>query len=491
MKTYDVLVVGAGTAGQTAAYELRAHGLEVALADNSGRPGGVCALAGCQAKKYFYEVTETVARAQHLTGKGIQTSAVGDWSAILDRKNAFTVNIPDNTINGLYEAGVDYHEGTVRFIDADAIAVDDARLKPRYVILATGAMPMPLSFEGSRHLLTSDQFLDLRELPRRIVFVGGGFISFEFAHFAARLGPPGRQITVLEAATHPLGPFDGEMVDLLVAASADEGVDIRCNLQIESIDQQGESYNVHLADGSTIGADMVVHGAGRVPNLASLALDQAGVAYGRRGITTDARMRTTHPRVFAIGDCAATPQLARVADYEASVAAANIIAAINGGKPRTIDYQAVPAILFSYPQLAMVGQTEDALVRAGAPYIKSAARNLRWPTYRRIGMKHAAYKILVDPDRHILGAHFLSDNAAGLVNAVKQAMLNGQTVDDFYDQSVMSPYPSRESDIVYMIKPLLKTDGKTKTASEALSSLKAGLKHQSGDKGPGIEGDGR
>jgi glutathione reductase (NADPH) len=246
------------------------------------------------------------------------------------------------------------------------------------------------------------------------------------------------------------------MVDLLVTASADDGIDIRCNLQIESIDRQGDAYTVHLAYGSTIGADMVVHGAGRVPNIASLALSKAGVEHNRRGITTDARMRTTHPRIFAVGDCAATPQLARVADYEALVAATNILAETSGGKPRAIDYQAVPAILFSYPQLGMVGQTEDALKQADTPYIKGAAKNLRWPTYRRIGMEHAAYKILVDPNQHILGAHFLSDNAAGLVNTVKQAMLNDQTVDDLYYQSIMTPYPSRESDLSYMLKPLLK-----------------------------------
>jgi glutathione reductase (NADPH) len=189
MRTYDVLVVGSGTADQTAAHELRGHGLEVALADNSGRPGGVCALAGCQVKKYFYEVTETVARAQHLIGRGIKTSPVGDWAAILDRKNAFTVNVPGNTINGLNGAGIDYYEGSARFIDSDTIAVEDEPFKPRYVVLATGAMLMPLPFDGSHHLFTSDQFLDLRGLPRRIVFIGGGFISFEFAHFAARLGP--------------------------------------------------------------------------------------------------------------------------------------------------------------------------------------------------------------------------------------------------------------------------------------------------------------
>ena len=455
MKTVDALVVGAGTAGQTAAYELRSQGLDVALADNSDRPGGVCALAGCQAKKYFYEATETVARAQHLMGKGIQTPSVGDWAAILNRKNAFTAKVPGNTVDGLREAGIDYHEGTVRFVDADTIVVGEKRLDSRYIVLATGAEPMRIPIDGSRHLFTSDQFLDLEELPRRIVFIGGGFISFEFAHFAARLGPPGRQITVLEAAARPLGAFDGEMVDLLAAASADEGIDIRCRQQIEALDRQEDGYSVRLADGSTIVADMVVHGAGRTPSIGSLALDRAGVTYGKRGIETDDRMRTSHPRVFAVGDCAATPQLARVADREALVAAANIVAEIKGGATETIDYQAVPAVLFSYPQLAMVGKTEDALVEAGIPFTKNAARHLRWPTYRRVGMEHAAYKILVDSHRKIVGAHFLSDNTTGLVNTVRQAMLNGQSVDDLYSQSIMTPYPSRESDIIYMLKPLV------------------------------------
>jgi glutathione reductase (NADPH) len=116
VKTYDVIIVGAGTAGQTAAYELKAHGLDVALADTSGRPGGVCALAGCQAKKYFYEVTEAVARSQHLVGKGIQTPSVGEWASILNQKNAVTANIPDITVNGFCKSGIDYHEGTVRSV---------------------------------------------------------------------------------------------------------------------------------------------------------------------------------------------------------------------------------------------------------------------------------------------------------------------------------------------------------------------------------------
>ena len=315
---------------------------------------------------------------------------------------------------------------------------------------------MPLPIDGSHHFLTSDQFLDLRELPPRIVFIGGGFISFEFAHFAARLAPKNRQIAILEAAPRPLGSFDRDMVDLLVAASADEGIDIRCNQRIGSVDRQANAYSIHLADGSTIGADMVVHGAGRTPNLEPLALNKAGVDHDKRGIQTDEQMRSTHSRIFAIGDCAATPQLARVADYEALVAATAILAELKGGSFRAMDYRAVPAILFTYPQLAMVGKTEEALVQSGTPFTKSAAQKLRWPTYKRIGMVHAAYKILVDSNQQILGAHFLSDNTAGLINTVKQAMLNSQTVDDLYYQSIMTPYPSRESDITYMLRPLLK-----------------------------------
>jgi glutathione reductase (NADPH) len=120
-----------------------------------------------------------------------------------------------------------------------------------------------------------------------------------------------------------------------------------------------------------------------------------------------------------------------------------------------MDYDAVPAILFTYPQYGMVGKTEDALKQTGRAYRKSFARNLNWPTYRRVGLKHAAYKLLIDADNKILGAHIISDHAAGVINTIKQAMINETTVDDLYRQTLVSPYPTRESDLSYMLKPLL------------------------------------
>jgi glutathione reductase (NADPH) len=202
----------------------------------------------------------------------------------------------------------------------------------------------------------------------------------------------------------------------------------------------------------------VVHGAGRVAAIDDLELDAGDVAFTRRGITVDHAMRTSNPRVFAVGDCADTIQLARVADYEGYVAAKNILAAVEGGEGALIDHRRVPTVLFTYPQYAMVGATEDALKTDGVRYYKNSDKKIGWPTYKRVGLEYAAFKVMVDDENHLLGAHIISDNAAGLINTFKQAMIDGKTADELFWDNVMSPYPSRESDIIYMLKPFFEDD---------------------------------
>ena len=198
-KGYDVLVVGSGTAGQTAAYELKSNGLTVAMVEHSDRAGGTCALSGCQAKKWFYEGTETVARSRHLSGIGMASAAVASWAELREQKNRFTARVPSNTVKGLQEAGIDFIRGRARFVDQRTIAVEDRQLTARYIVLASGAVPMHLNIEGAQFMLTSGEFMELERLPRRIVFIGGGFISFEFAHFAVRLGSADSRCTILDS----------------------------------------------------------------------------------------------------------------------------------------------------------------------------------------------------------------------------------------------------------------------------------------------------
>jgi glutathione reductase (NADPH) len=455
MHDYDVVIVGSGTAGQTAAYDLKEAGLKVAVVEKSDRPGGVCAQSGCQPKKWFYEAAEAVAKCRHLAGKGIVAPPQGSWPDVLREKTAFTSGVPGRTVDGFDEAGIEFLEGSARFLDPNTLAVAGRSLKPRFFVVAAGARPMPLPFPGADHLLTSDAWLEQHSLPERIVFVGGGFIAFEFAHFAARLGPETCLPVILEAAERPLGPFDAEMVELLVEASRTAGIEVRTRVGITSIEKSGGGFRVNLTEGPPLTADQVVHGAGRVPDIEELGLDAAGVERSRVGIMVDAHMRTSNPKVFAIGDCAATVQLARVADGEGHAAAKNILAESGQGKPSAVDYSAVPAVLFTYPQLAMVGKTESALEKEKTPYRNSFAKNLRWPTYRRVGLEHAAYKIMVAEDGRFLGAHFLSDSASGMVNAIRLAMINGLTAEQLYEQSIMGPYPTRESDLIYMLKPLM------------------------------------
>ena len=456
MENYDVVVVGSGSGGQTAAYTLCEYGLKVAVVENSPTPGGICALAGCQAKKYFYEATETVARSRHLEGQGIAQPAVADWSAVLAQKNAFTAPIPAGTRTGLEGSGIDFIDGTAAFQDPETLTVGEQTIKARFFILATGARPLPLPFTGADQLTTSTEFLARDHLPPRVVFVGGGFISFEFAHFAARLGPAA-STTILEVAPRPLGPFDGEMVEALVEATRAEGIAVHTEVNIEALEKSGAGWSVRTDNGD-FEADLVVHGAGRVAAIDDLNLEAGEVAFTHRGIAVDTEMRSSNPRVFAVGDCAATLQLARVADYEGYVAAKNILAAVEGGAGTRIDHRSVPTVLFTYPQYAMVGATEDALRSQGVRYYKNGDKKIGWPTYRRVGLAHAAFKILVDENNHLLGAHVISDNASGLINTFKQAMIDGRTVEELFWDNVMSPYPSRESDIIYMLKPFFEDD---------------------------------
>ena len=455
MKTYDVLVVGTGTAGQTAAFEMSDHGYSVAVIEQSDEPGGVCALHGCQSKKYFYEVAETVAKCSHLLGKGITQVPGANWADILQEKNRFTSEIPGNTVKSIKGSGIDYYEGKAVFTGPSSLTTGDDEIRGRFIILATGAEPLTLPINGAEHIITSNDFLSLNRLPDRVAFIGGGFISFEFAHFAARLGSSPGEIHILEAQDNVLGQFDSDLVRQLVTASEGDGITIHTGMKITDIENRGDHLQVLTESGSGFDVDLVVNGAGRRPNIHSLNLEAGNIDYSAAGITVDDRMKTSNNRVFAVGDCAASIQLARVADLEAKTAAYAILSELDGADCKPMKYEVVPAVLFTYPQLGKVGKTEDQLRQENITYWKSSDTQLGWPSYRRVGLQYAAYKILIDENGKILGAHFLSDDATGLVNTFTQAMRTGITVNELYENSILTPYPSRESDILYMLSPLV------------------------------------
>lgn len=457
MKQYDVVIIGSGTSGQTAAYELVKQGLKVAVIEKSEKAGGVCALRGCQAKKWFYEGAALAAKSHHLKGKGVIQPPKTDWNDFLKAKNRFTGSVPEKTISGFRKKGIDVVYGDAEFLDEKTVTAGGRDITAGHFIIAAGARPRPLDIPGAEHVITSRQFLELAHLPLRIVFIGGGFISFEFAHFAAHLcRDESRQTTVLQSGPRPLKQFDDQMVSLLSTASKDAGIRTYSNIQITAIEKTAQEFSVHTGDGRFFKADLVVHGAGRIADIGNLCLEKAKIDFSPKGIVINKKMQTTNPRVFAVGDCNQALRLARVADYEALIAAGAIMDYQSGTQLPPIDYHTVPVILFTYPQLAMVGKTEEQLMDDGISYTKSFDQNLGWPTYKRVGLNHAAYKILLDDQGMFIGAHVISDHAAGIINTIRMAILNQVSAKDLYRQCVMSPYPSRESDMQYMLSEFVK-----------------------------------
>jgi glutathione reductase (NADPH) len=285
-------------------------------------------------------------------------------------KRAFTDPIPEATRKGLKGSGIDFIAGTAEFKDATTLVVDGAPVQGKYIVLATGAHPMPLPFRGGRAPDHQQRLSGTRppatphRLYRRRVHL------LRVCPFCR---PPGTGRTGGDpgsALPRPLGPFDADMVEQLMTASRDEGIEIHTGVAITGVEKNGSGFVVRTGSGETFEADLVVHGAGRAPTIEGLNLEAGQVDYGRRGITVDNTMRTSNPKVFAVGDCAATIQLARVADYEAYVAVKNILAEEEGGSGARWIYRAVPSILFTYPEYAMVGATEDALKSRWRPLLQ-------------------------------------------------------------------------------------------------------------------------
>ncbi len=204
---------------------------------------------------------------------------------------------------------------------------DDA-LTGRFVLVAAGARPATLGIPGEAHIITSDQFLELEQLPQRIAFIGGGYISFEFAHVAAR---PGAQVQILHRGVRPLEGFDADLVEQLVQATRELGVDVRLNTVVGGIEKDGDHFAVKTSNENgeqTFEADLVVHGAGRVPEIDDLDLEKAGVKREKQGVSVDEYLQShSNPTVYAAGDAAASGglPLTPVASMEGHVAASNML----------------------------------------------------------------------------------------------------------------------------------------------------------------------
>jgi len=410
--------------------------------------GGTCALRGCDPKKMLVSGAEAVDLARRMRGHGVTGDLHIDWKDLIAFKRTFTDPVPRKREEDFAKQGIDAFHGLARFTGPDRVEVGDHTLRGRHVLIATGAKPAVLNFPGASHLITSDAFMELERLPSRIVMVGGGYIAAEFSHIAARAGA---RVTVLQRAARVLPAFDAEVVGWLMDKFAEIGVDVRTGNAVTAIERSGDEYRVHVQTPqgeAIVPADLVVHAAGRVPDVAELNLSAANVAVaGGRLQLNDFLQSVSNPIVYAAGDAAAKgPPLTPVSSHDAKVAARNILE----GNRHQSDYRGVPSVAFTLPPVAAVGLSESA---ARAQILKLRIKSAKVPhfyTARRVAEPLYGYKTLVDENGgRILGAHLVGPHADEVINLFALAIRHDLSVRDL--KSTIFGYPTAASDIGYML----------------------------------------
>jgi len=451
--TVDLIVLGTGSAAQSVAYPCREAGWSVAVVD-CRLYGGTCQLRGCDPKRVLVGVADALASCRRLDGKGIVASDLRiAWPDLQRFKRTFTDPRPAENEASFAAAGIQRYHGTAHFTGPTSVRVEGAEndeLTARHVVIATGAEPRQLGIPGEELLTTSEQFLNLAALPQRIVFVGGGYIAFEFASLAARAGAA---VHIVHRGAHPLQGFDPDLVGQLVEALREVGVDVRLDTTVEGIERRHGALVVQAHSGthtSELSADLVVHGAGRVPEIGDLLLDVAGVAFdAHRGVRVNEYLQSaTNPTVYAAGDAAdSSPlHLTPIADLEGGIVAHNLVR----GNSQAPNYTGIPTVVYTVPPLARVGLLESEAREQGLRFQARYEDTSAWYSSRRVGLTHTGFKALVEEGTgRILGAHVLGHNADEVINLFGLAMRAGLPASIL--QEMPSAYPTSSSDVSYMI----------------------------------------
>ncbi len=452
-KAYDLIVIGSGTAAMVASNRLASAGRKVAVMDY--RPfGGTCALRGCDPKKMLITGAQVIDDIGRMAGRGVVTEdARIAWRDLMAFKRTFTGPVPAKQEKRYAEKGIDAYHAEARFTGPNAVELDGGdRLEARYIVIAAGARPMPLGFPGAEHLVTNEEFLEFDELPRRIVLVGGGYIAAEFSHIAARAGA---EVTVLQRGGRMLPQFDPDLVGWLMENYRGAGIDVRTRTPVEGVEKTNAGFVVRArseADGGqpvAVEADLVVHAAGRIPDLDPLHLDAAGVERDGRGrIKLNEFLQSiSNPAVYAAGDAAQVgPPLTPVSSHDAKVVAGNLL---DGNRHRP-DYRGVPSVAFTPPPIASVGLGEREAREKGLKFRVQSQFVPDWYTARRLAERVYGFKTLVEEgtDR-VLGAHLVGPHVDEVINLFGLAIRHGLTAEDL--KTTMFAYPTGASDIGYML----------------------------------------
>ncbi|WP_187969490.1 dihydrolipoyl dehydrogenase family protein [Aquibium microcysteis] len=435
----DICVIGGGSGGLSVAAAAAAFGVPVVLIEK-GRMGGDCLNYGCVPSKAMIAAAKHAHHMRHSAAFGIApVEPAVDFSAVHDHIHAVIAAIaPHDSVERFTGLGVRVIQDAARFRDADTVVAGDYEIRARRFVVATGSSPLVPPIPGLDQVehFTNETIFDRVERPGHLVVIGGGPIGMELAQAHRRLGA---EVTVVEGAS-ALGKDDPELTAVVLERLRAEGVVIREKTKVVGVERPetgGVRLRVEGEDGpDTVEGTHLLVAAGRAANVAGLGLDEAGIAYDRRGIKVTPAMRTTNRRVYAIGDVAGGLQFTHVAGYHAGLAIRAILFRLRAAENRDV----IPWVTFTDPELAHVGLTEaEAKKRGGRFHV------LRW-TYAENDRAQAErattgfIKLVTDARGRILGASIVGANAGEMINLWALAVSKKLSVRDV--AGYVPPYPT-------------------------------------------------
>jgi glutathione reductase (NADPH) len=448
MRTFDVFVIGTGVSGTAIANACAQSGLKVGITDDRVY-GGTCALRGCVPKKVLFGATEVVESASRLLGNGIEKIPAINWDSLMVFKNSFVGPKPKNKEQNFKENGIETFHGGAKFISGNQLKIDDEIIEASKIVIATGAKPRDLNIPGSGLAITSDDFLELKNLPKTMLFIGGGYIAFEFAHIAARCGV---KVTIVNNGPNVLHNFETEIVQHLVEATEEMGVEIVTETEVTEIQKNDAGFTVvgqQKGETAKFKTALVVNSSGRVPNIEELDLEKGNVKFSEKGVEVNEYLQSvSNPNVYAAGDVSATKglPLTPLATAEAKTVISNIL----HGNKQKVDYSVMPTVVFTLPALAAVGLTEQQALYNKLSFEAHYNSVPEWFSAKQKNAKYYAYKIIVEKNsRKILGAHLLGAHAEETINLFALAIKTGITVDEL--ASIPFAFPTSGADVPSML----------------------------------------
>ncbi|MEE4881333.1 glutathione-disulfide reductase [Pseudomonas alliivorans] len=446
---FDLFVIGAGSGGVRAARFAAGFGAKVAVAE-SRYLGGTCVNVGCVPKKLMVYSSHFSEDFEHAKGFGWSLGKASfDWPTLIANKDREI-----NRLNGIYrkllvDSGVTLHEGHAKVVGAQKVEINGKTYSAERILIATGGWPQIPDVPGREHAISSNEAFFLKELPKRVVVVGGGYIAVEFASIFNGLGA---ETTLVYRGELFLRGFDGSVRTHLHEELLKRHMDIRFNCDIERIDKQADgSLKLSMKGGGTLETDCVFYATGRRPMLDNLGLESVDVKLDKHGyIEVDENYQSSEPSILAIGDVIGGVQLTPVALAEGMALARRLF------KPeqyRPVDYNHIPTAVFSLPNIGTVGLTEEAAIEAGHEVQIFESRFRPMKLTLTDDQERTLMKLVVDAktDR-VLGCHMVGPDAGEIVQSLAIAIKAGATKQVFDD--TIGVHPTAAEEFVTMRTPV-------------------------------------